>query len=152
MVNINREIVLTALLSIFLFLSIIYFGDYRTIFENLDIFNTTVTTILGLLFAILAILYTFESQLAENEAVKELKELGKYRDIVKVFYVSVGLIGIVWIFTFALSLFEIYGWFGTKVSYTLLFFTILGFVVVIMRLIRCFLVFYLFNLVRIESE
>lgn len=67
-------------------------GEPTIILQRINLFNSTVTTIFGLLFTILAIIYTFESQFKSNRAMRILKHQGKYADIIRIFYLSVGLL------------------------------------------------------------
>ena len=76
-----------ASLTIILLISTV---DYTLqIFESLDTLTLSVTTLFGFLFTILPILYTFESEYEDNKAIQELKENGRYNNIIGIFLFSI---------------------------------------------------------------
>lgn len=121
-------------------------GKPVVVLSNIDTFNSSVTTLLGLLFTLLALVYTFESQFESNTAVKRLKARGTYSDIPRVFFLSVAAIGAVWIYTFTLTIFQARGPVSSGWGNLILsFVAIVGYVLLIARLWRCFRVFVLLN-------
>lgn len=142
--DLKRDTVYALVLSI-AFSSVLYFiGIPLIALENIDAINRTITTILGLLFPVLAIIYTFGFR-DENPAMKELKRLGKFGEVVSVFTISISAIGIVWVYTFSITVFEIPNLFGHTIQLTFAFTAIFAFFFVILRLWRCFQIFVLLN-------
>lgn len=114
--RVKRDVIIAIIFGIVLFASLYYLNDPITILDNISVLNSTTTTALGILFTVLAIIYTFESQFENNRAVKILKKQGKYDDISEVFVLSVATIGVIWIFTFTLSITQIYKPFGANIT------------------------------------
>jgi len=119
--------------------------------ENIDAINRTITTILGLLFPVLAIIYTFGFR-DENPAIKELKRIGKFDEVVSVFTISIAVIGAVWIHTFSITVFELHSLFGNTVQLIFSFTAVLSFFFVILRLWRCLQIFVLLNKAIKDNE
>lgn len=143
--DLTKDILLAFILSIFIFIILHFLNDSTIVLDNIDTLNSTTTTALGILFTVLAIIYTFESQFEENRAVKILKNEGKYQDISEVFVLSVAIIGVVWIFTFTISITQIYEAFGPNLAMIFAYFVLVGFLLLIIRLYRCFKIFVLLN-------
>jgi hypothetical protein len=143
--RVKRDVIIAIIFGIVLFASLYYLNDPITILDNISVLNSTTTTALGILFTVLAIIYTFESQFENNRAVKILKKQGKYDDISEVFVLSVATIGVIWIFTFTLSITQIYKPFGANITLFFAFLVIVGFLLLILRLYRCFRIFVLLN-------
>jgi len=141
-----RRDVLYAFVAAGILFGVLFFLNEPTIMlDNISVLNSTTTTALGILFTVLAIIYTFESQFEDNRAVKILKEQGEYHNISEIFVLSVGIIGIIWIFTFSLSITQIHKLFGVYVSQFLAYLVIVAFFLLILRLYRCFRIFVLLN-------
>jgi hypothetical protein len=120
-------------------------GNPTIILQQIKLFNSTVTTIFGLLFTILAIVYTFESQFESNRAMKILKNQGKYSDIIEIFYLAVAVIGLIWLYTFTIAVFQVQNFAGENLDLLLSFLSIFGYVLLIERLSSCFYIFVLLD-------
>ncbi|RQG98184.1 hypothetical protein EA472_18650 [Natrarchaeobius oligotrophus] len=92
----------------------------------------------------MAIVYTFGFR-DDNRAIKELKRVGKFDDVVTIFTLSIASIGAIWIFTFAITVFEIHTLFSWEIQSVFAFTAIFAFIFVILRLWRCFQIFVLLN-------
>lgn len=143
--KLRRDIITVFISGIGLLAVLHILNDPTIVLDNINVLNSTVTTALGILFTVLAIVYTFESQFEDNRAVKILKRHGKYDDISEIFILSVAAIGVVWIYTFSLSITQIHSSFGSTSNLILSYFVIVGFVLLILRLYRCFHIFVLLN-------
>lgn len=143
--NLLKDSILAIMLSLITLVAFLLLGDITVIFKNIEVFNSTITTLLGLLFAILAILYTFESQFQESRAIQILKSNDQFIDVIRIFHYTVGVIGLVWIYTFSLTIFDFHSGMGKKAQAVFGFTMIFGFYVVIVRLIRCYWIFILLN-------
>lgn len=143
--KLQKDILVALVTAVFLFASLTYSGMGNIILQSIEAFNSTITTLLGLLFTILAIIYTFESQFEDNKAVKVLKETDQYVDIIKIFFYTVAVLGIVWLYTFTLTIFGIHSHLGNGVQLSISFLGIWGFFAVIFRLWRCFWIFVKLN-------
>lgn len=119
---------------------------------NFSAFGKTITTVLGILFTVLAILYTFESQFENNRAVKMMKDNGTYENVLNIFFYSVSAIGIVWLYTFPMMIFNIQPAIGWRITAFITGLEIGGFVIVVLRLIRCYSIFLRFNRAMRESR
>lgn len=145
--RLKRDIVVSVALAVLITGALAIIGTPATVLENIDTFNGSVTTLLGLLFTVLALIYTFESQFESNTAVKKLKESETYSDITRVFFLSVAVIGVVWVYTFTLAIFRPRGPVspGLGLNFVLSFVAIVGYVLLVARLWRCFRIFVLLN-------
>jgi hypothetical protein len=142
--DLKRDSLYAIILSVAASTGLYFAGIPLIALENIDAINRTITTILGLLFPVLAIIYTFGFR-DENPAIKELKRIGKFDEVVSVFTISIAVIGLVWIFTFSITVFELHELFGNTVQLIFAFTAILSFFFVILRLWRCFQIFVLLN-------
>lgn len=143
--KLRQRAVISGVIAIVVYAILWFIGSPTTILQRIGLFNSTVTTIFGLLFTILAIIYTFESQFESNRAMKILKDRGEYSDIIQIFYLSVATIGIIWLYTFTIAIFQIHEIVGGNVALLLSFFAIFGYVLLIERLSSCFYIFVLLN-------
>lgn len=128
------------------------FASPTVVLDNISAFNSTVSTLFGLLFTVLAIVYTFESEFKENKAVRVLRSNDQYIDIISIFFYTVAVIGGVWVFTFSLTIFNVHSQLGQTIQRILSFIAISCFLAVIIRLWRCFSVFILLNRAVREHE
>jgi hypothetical protein len=142
--DLKRDTAYALVLSVAASAGLYFIGTPLIALENIDAINRTITTILGLLFPVLAIVYTFGFR-DENPAIKELKRIGKFDEVVSVFTISIAVIGFVWIYTFTMTVFEIHNLFGEMVQIGFAYTAILAFIFVILRLWRCFQIFVLLN-------
>lgn len=143
--RLRRDIALSLLLGVVLFAILYFLNSPTVVLDKINILNSTTTTALGILFTVLAIIYTFESQFEDNRAVKILKSEGKYDDISEIFVLSVASIGVIWIITFSLAFTQIHKAFGDTVIQAFSLIVIIGFILLILRLYRCFWIFVLLN-------
>jgi hypothetical protein len=143
--KLRQRAVISGVIAIVVYTILWFIGSPTAILQRIGLFNSTVTTIFGLLFTILAIIYTFESQFKSNRAMKILKDRGKYSDIIQIFYLSVATIGFIWLYTFTIAIFRIHELVGRNVALILSFFAIFGYVLLIERLSSCFYIFVLLN-------
>ncbi|WP_435065639.1 hypothetical protein [Halobaculum sp. EA56] len=150
--ELRKDILISVVISIIVFGILYWAGHPRIVVKNIGPFNSTITTVLGLLFTVLAIVYTFESQFEKNRAVKKLKTQGHYKDITQVFFLSVAIIGVVWIYTFTVTVFAVESFFNSTLGLILGYLAVLSFIVVIFRVVRCFWVFVLLNKAVKSSE
>jgi len=150
--KLRKDIIGSFALAAVLFAILYYLNDPTVILGNLGSFNSTTTTALGLVFTILAIIYTFESKFEENKAVQILKERGQYQDVIEIFVLSVATIGVIWIFTFGLTVTGIYEPYGQRVKLGFAYLCITGFILLIERLRRCFWIFVLLNQAMKDRE
>jgi len=142
--DLKRDTLYALVLSVAASAGLYFAGIPLIALENIDAINRTITTILGLLFPVLAIVYTFGFR-DENPAIKELKRIGKFDDVVSVFTISITVILLVWIYTFSITVFELHTLFGETVQILFSFLAVLSFFFVILRLWRCFQIFALLN-------
>lgn len=140
--DLARDTVYALICSIVAISGLIYAGTPLIPLDNIDAINRTITTILGLLFPVLAIIYTFGFR-DDNSAIMELKRIGKFDDIVSIFTISIASIGVVWIYTFSITVFEIYTLFGEYIQILFAYITTAAFIFVILRVWRCFQIFLL---------
>lgn len=143
--RLRRDILYAVIAAGVLFGILFVLNDPTIMLDNISVLNSTTTTALGILFTVLAIIYTFESQFEDNRAVKILKKQGNYDDISEVFVLSVATIGVIWLFTFSLSITRIHEPFGTNITWFFTYLVIVGFVLLVLRLYRCFHIFVLLN-------
>lgn len=139
------DVIGSFILAGILFFILHYVNDPTVVLQNMESFTSTTTTALGLLFTILAIIYTFESQFENNSAVRILRQRGQYQDIIEIFVLSVATIGIIWIVTFGLTITEPYSPYGYTIQSIFAYVVIVGFILLIARLRRCFWIFVLLN-------
>lgn len=142
--DLKKDVFYSIILSIPSFSGLFLVGMALVSINNIDAINNTVTTILGLLFPVLAIVYTFGFR-DENPAIKELKRIGKFDDVVSVFTISISGIGLVWIYTFTITVFELETIGGRFLQFTFAYLAVVAFFFVILRLWRCFQIFILLN-------
>jgi hypothetical protein len=142
--DLTRDIVYSVILSVAGLLSLFYVGTPLVALDNIDAINRTITTILGLLFPVLAIIYAFAFR-DDNRAIKELKRIGKFDEVIWIFTISIASIGAVWIYTFSITVFEIHTLFQWQVQSVFAFTAIFAFFFVILRLWRCLQIFVLLN-------
>lgn len=142
--DLKRDIVYSVLIAIAGSLMSFFVGTPLVALENIDAINRTITTILGLLFPVLAIVYSFGFR-DENEAIKELKQVGKFDEVVTIFTLSMASIGAIWIYTFGISVFQIHQLFDFEFQLVFAYTAIFTFIFVILRLWRCFQIFLLLN-------
>lgn len=143
--KLKQGVFISVVISIVVTAAFVVIGEPTIVLENITVFNSTVTTVLGLLFTVLAIIYTFESQFESNRAIKQLKYKGEYKNITRIFFLSVATVGIVWLYTFTLAVFQIHGLVGRTGDLILSFMSIFGYILLIERLLRCFWIFVLLN-------
>ena len=142
--DLTRDVVYSVVLSV-AGLSLLFFAGIPLIaLENIDAINRTITTILGLLFPVLAIIYAFAFR-DDNRAIKELKRIGKFDEVLSIFTISIASIGAVWIYTFSITVFEIHTLFQQRIQVLFAFTAIFAFIFVILRLWRCLQIFVLLN-------
>lgn len=143
LVKLKIDIAMAAFISVVVYGVLFIFNQELSILKSISTLTSTFTTILGVLFTVLAIIYTFESTFEENPAVVILKDKGKYRNVTGVFVYSVITIFFIWIYVFSLSIFPLHksiGYVGQAVvSMTLVY----CFILVVMRVFRCFYIFKL---------
>jgi hypothetical protein len=142
--DLRRDVVYSVVLSVAGLSLLFYVGTPLVALENIDAINRTITTILGLLFPVLAIIYAFAFR-DDNRAIKELKRIGKFDDVLTIFTLSMATIGLVWIYTFGITVFEIHMLFQWQIKAVFAFSVIFSFVFVILRLWRCLQIFILLN-------
>lgn len=142
--DLTRDIVYSVVLSVAGLLLLFYVGTPLVALDNIDAINRTITTILGLLFPVLAIIYAFAFR-DDNRAIKELKRIGKFDEVIWIFTISIASIGAVWIYTFSITVFEIHTLFQWQVQSVFAFTAIFAFFFVILRLWRCLQIFVLLN-------
>lgn len=142
--DLTRDIVYSVILSLAGLLFLFYVGTPLVALDNIDAINRTITTILGLLFPVLAIIYAFAFR-DDNRAIKELKRIGKFDEVISIFTISIASIGAVWIYTFSITVFEIHTLFQWQVQSVFAFTAIFAFFFVILRLWRCLQIFVLLN-------
>ena len=142
--DLKRDVVYSVILSVVGLSLLFYVGTPLVPLENIEAINRTITTILGLLFPVLAIIYAFAFR-DDNRAIKELKRIGKFDDVLSIFTLSIASIGVVWIYTFGITVFEIHTLFKWQVQTVFAFTAIFAFVFVILRLWRCLQIFVLLN-------
>jgi len=143
--ELKKDFIYGLLVAILAFAIAYIYGISTNILDNVDVFHSTVTTLLGLLFTILAIVYTFESQFKENRAVKILVENNQFFDVIQIFFHTVVVLSVVWLFTFILTVFELYLFLPNMVVEVLSLFAFVSFAVVIIRLWRCLEIFILLD-------
>jgi uncharacterized membrane protein YidH (DUF202 family) len=143
--RLNFDLLISFGASIVISILLGYFGKLSSVISSISSFNLTITTVLGILFTVLTILYTFESQFEDNRAVREMRRNGTYQNILEIFFLSVSVIGLVWIYTFSLTVFQIYSGFGWCLKSLLSGFEIWGFSLLLVRLGRCYEIFWLLN-------
>jgi hypothetical protein len=142
--DLTRDVAYSVVLSV-AGLSLLFFAGIPLIaLENIDAINRTITTILGLLFPVLAIIYAFAFR-DDNRAIKELKRIGKFDEVLSIFTISIASIGAVWIYTFSITVFEIHTLFQERIQVLFAFTAIFAFIFVILRLWRCLQIFVLLN-------
>ena len=142
--DLARDVVYSVVLSVAGLSLLFYVGTPLVALENIDAINRTITTILGLLFPVLAIIYAFAFR-DDNRAIKELKRIGKFDEVLSIFTISIASIGAVWIYTFSITVFELHTLFQARIQALFAFTAIFAFVFVILRLWRCLQIFVLLN-------
>jgi len=142
--DLTRDIIYSIILSVAGLSFLFYVGTPLVALENIDAINRTITTILGLLFPVLAIIYAFAFR-DDNRAIKELKRIGKFDEVLSIFTISIASIGAVWIYTFSITVFEIHTLFQARTQNLFAFTAIFAFIFVILRLWRCLQIFVLLN-------
>lgn len=143
--NLFKDLGISVVLSLITF-SVLFYTDRATIvLDSMETFNSTITTLLGLLFAILALLYTFEAQFRDSKAVQILRKNDQFIDIIRIFYYTVGVLGLVWVYTFTLAIFGFHSELGEVSQLIISFGLILGFFAVLIRLWRCYWIFVRLN-------
>ncbi|GGN91779.1 hypothetical protein [Haloarcula pellucida] len=142
--DLKRDTLYAVVLSVAASAGLYFVGIPLIALENIDAVNRTITTILGLLFPVLAIIYTFGFR-DENPAIKELKRVGKFDEVISVFTISIAIIGLTWIYTFSITVFELHTLFGSTAKLAFAYTAVLAFFFVILRLWRCFQIFVLLN-------
>jgi SNF family Na+-dependent transporter len=142
--DLKKDVLYSLFLSIVVLSMLFFISTPLVALENIDAINRTITTILGLLFPVLAIIYTFGFR-DENEAIRELKRVGKFEDVVTIFTLSIASIGVIWIYTFSITVFQIHEIFNADIQSVFAYTAIFAFVFVIFRLWRCFQIFFLLN-------
>lgn len=152
-VKLRNDILISLLGSILLFAILFPYGYSTVVLDSIEAFNSTVTTLVGLMFTLLAVIYTFEEQFSQNRAVRILKKNNQFVDIIRRFFYAVSVLGVVWIYTFFFTIFPIHNTAGRATTLTIAFFGIWGFFAVVIRLWRCFDIFVkLNNVVRAHDE
>jgi hypothetical protein len=142
--DLKRDVAYSFIIAIAGSSMLFFVGTPLIALENIDAINRTITTILGLLFPVLAIVYTFGFR-DENKAIKELKQVEKFDEVVTIFTLSVASIGAIWIYTFSISVFQLHQLFNFEVQMVFAYTAIFAFIFVILRLWRCFQIFLLLN-------
>lgn len=142
--DLARDVVYTVVLSVAGLSLLFYAGTPLVALENIEAINRTITTILGLLFPVLAIIYAFAFR-DDNRAIKELKRIGKFDEVLSIFTISIASIGAVWIYTFSITVFEVHTLFQERIQILFAFTAIFAFLFVILRLWRCLQIFVLLN-------
>ncbi|WP_193494201.1 hypothetical protein [Haloferax gibbonsii] len=142
--DLKRDVVYAFVFSVAGLSMLYYAGIPLVALRNIDAINRTITTILGLLFPVLAIVYTFGFR-DDNRAIKELKRIGRFDDVLTIFTMSIASIGAVWIYTFSITVFQIHTLFGWWIQVAFSFTAIFAFIFVILRLWRCLQIFILLN-------
>ena len=142
--DLKRDIAYSFILAIAGSTILFFMGTPLVALENIDAINRTITTILGLLFPVLAIVYTFGFR-DDNKAIRELKQVGIFDDIVTIFTLSIASIGAIWIYSFTISVFQLHELFNSGVKLVFAYTAIFAFMFVILRLWRCFQIFLLLN-------
>lgn len=143
--KLKRRAVVSAAIAVAISALLYAIGKPTIVLQQVNLFNSTVTTIFGLLFTFLAIIYTFESQFESNRAMKILKKQEKYSDIIKIFYLAVAVIGLIWLYTFTIALFQVQKFVGPNLDLLLSFLSVFGYVLLIERLSSCFYIFVLLD-------
>lgn len=133
------------------------FNHTGNIVSNIGVLVGFVGTIFALLFTVLAIIVTFEGQYSENRAIQELQRTGHYRSIFQRFYLSVFAVGLLLILIVGTTVFGIHQ-INTQaqipriqlefnpIQFISVFLITSGFLLTVLRLTTCFIVFY-----RIET-
>lgn len=142
--DLTKDVIYSIVLSVAGLLLLFYVGTPLVALENIDAINRTITTILGLLFPVLAIIYAFAFR-DNNRAIKELKRIGKFDEVLSIFTISIASIGAVWIYTFSITVFEIHRLFQARIQVLFAFTAIFAFIFVIRRLWQCLQIFVLLN-------
>lgn len=140
------------------------FNYSREIIDNIGLHIVFVGTTFALLFTLLAILFAFREQYAENGAVKELQRTNQQGSIFKNVYLSAFVVGYLFIFVSAVGVFGVYGirlqFQIPVVRNTIDFIEIIGvffiassYMLTVLRLTTCFKIFYnIENIMREKAE
>lgn len=124
------------------------------IVDNITQFNSIFAGLLGFILTILALLYTFESQLKENKAIKILIERNKFKEIYDIFTDSSISIFFVLMFLMLIPVFQdvnqIKDFFINLIGFNFSIFMLNTFLMYILLFasIRTFRCFYVFKLLQ----
>lgn len=141
----KKDILISFVLGVLVLTVLTATGHVWSVISSISSLETTSITMFGILITVLALIYTFEDQFSENKAIKRLKRKNVVDDIREVFILSSAAVGAVWVFTFSVSFLPIYSVLPQWTVYSTALFLILGFVLTIVRVWRCFKIFYLLN-------